>query len=234
MYGSVKDLTIKNSVLNAGGKASAGFIGGYIGTSGKPGLVENVKLIDCELTGTNNTYGGLGGNAREATIKNCSVEIIIRAGGPDVGGLVGKGNGTVTIENCTADVDLAAQKDPGGNLRYGGILGYHAGTTLTVKNCSASGVISCGYGCNTSGGIVAYSGSTVSTLISQCKSTVDLRNDSGKQLSNTGGLLGCHGQETPCTIENCYSTGSLDIYQRCGGLVGALEKGTMSIKRAFS
>lgn len=234
LYGSVKDLTIKNSVLNAGGKASAGFIGGYIGTSGKPGLVENVHLVDCEISGTNTNYGGLGGNAREATIKNCSVEIVIRAGGADVGGLVGKGFGTLTIENCTAEVDLAAQKDPGGNMRYGGILGYHAGTTLVVKNCLASGVISCGYSCNTAGGIVAYSGSDSSTLISQCKSAVDIRNDSGKMLSNSGGMLGCHGKATPCTIENCYSTGTMDIYQRCGGLVGAQENGTLSITNSYS
>ena len=161
LYGSCKNLTIKDSKITTT-RSSAGFIGGYIGTSGKPGLVENVHLVNCDIDGTGNTYGGFGGNGREATIKNCSADIVIRAGGPDVGGFIGLGQGTIAVENCTADVDIAAQKDPGSNMRYGGIIGYHKGTTLSIKKSSASGLISCGYSCNTSGGIVAYSGSTTS------------------------------------------------------------------------
>ena len=234
LYGSCKDLTIKDSKLTVGTKPSAGFIGGYVGTTGKPGLVENVHLINCEIDGTNTTYGGLGGNAREATIRNCSVDIVIRAGGADVGGLVGLGNGTVTIENCTAEVDLAAQKDPGSNMRYGGILGYHKGSTIAIRNCSSSGTISCGYSCNTSAGILAYSGSSASTTISQCKSTVDLKNDTGKSLSNSGGMVGNHGSAGTCTIENCYSTGALVVNQRCGGIIGAQENGTVNIINSYT
>ena len=234
LYGSCKDLTIKDSKLTVGTKPSAGFIGGYIGTSGKPGLVENVHLINCEIDGTGSTYGALGGNAREATIRNCSVDIVIRAGGADVGGIAGIGNGSVVIENCTAVVDLAAQKDPGSNMRYGGILGYHKGSTLTIKNSSASGIIACGYSCNTSGGIVAYSGSTTSTLISQCWSSVDLKNDAGKSLSNSGGIVGNHGSAGTCTIENCYTTGALEVNQRCGGIIGAQENGTVNIVNSYS
>ena len=234
LYGSCKDLTIKNSKLNVGEKPSAGFIGGYIGTANKPGLVENVHIIDCEISGTNSTYGGLGGNAREATIRNCSVDVVIRAGGADVGGIAGIGNGAVTIENCTVEVDLAAQKDPGGNMRYAGILGYHKGTTLVVKNCSATGNIACGYSCNTAAGLVGYSGSTTSTLISQCKSSVNLRNDSGKSLANTGGVVGNHGSTGTCTIENCYTTGEMVLNQRCGGIIGAQEKGVVNIKHSYT
>ena len=233
LYGSCKNLTIKNSKITTT-RSSAGFIGGYIGTSGKPGLVENVHLVNCELDGTGNTYGGFGGNGREATIKNCSADIVIRAAGADVGGFVGLGQGTIAVENCTADVDIAAQKDPGGNMRYGGIVGYHKGTTLVIKNTSTSGLISCGYSCNCSGGIVAYSGSSTSTLISQCKSSVSMRKDTGKQLSNSGGMVGCHGSTGSCTIENCYATGDLDIHQRCGGLVGTQENGTLSIVNSYT
>ena len=233
LYGSCKDLTIKDSKI-ATAKAGAGFIGGYIGTSGKPGVVENVHIVNCEIDGTNSTYGGIGGNAREATIKNCSVDVLIRAAGADVGGIVGIGNGAITIENCTADVDLAAQSNPGSNMRYGGILGYHKGTTLVVKNCSATGDITCGYSCNTSAGIVAYSGSTTSTLISQCRSSVNLKNDTGKSLSNTGGIVGNHGSTGTCTIENCYSTGNMVVNQRCGGIIGAQEKGVVTIKNSYT
>lgn len=234
LYGTCKNLTITNSKINAGAKPSAGFLGGYIGTASKPGIVENVHLKNCEISGTNTTYGGLGGNAREATIKNCSVEIVIRAGGADVGGIAGIGNGTVTIENCTADVDLAAQQNPGGNMRYGGILGYHKGTVLTIKNSQATGDIACGYSCNTAAGIVAYSGSSTSTTISQCKSSVNLMNDSGKALSNTGGIVGNHGGAGTCTIENCYSNGTMDLNQRNGGLVGAQEQGVVNIINSYS
>lgn len=233
LYGSCKNLTIKDSKITTT-RSSAGFIGGYIGTSGKPGLVENVHLVNCDIDGTGNTYGGFGGNGREATIKNCSADIVIRAGGPDVGGFIGLGQGTIAVENCTADVDIAAQKDPGGNMRYGGIVGYHKGTTLSIKKSSASGLISCGYSCNTSGGIVAYSGSTTSTLISQCKSSVDLKNDTGKSLSNSGGIVGNHGSAGTCTIENCYAIGDLVVNQRCGGLIGAQENGIVNIIDSYS
>ena len=233
LYGSCKDLTIKDSKITTT-RSSAGFIGGYIGTTGKPGLVENVHLVNCEIDGTGNTYGGFGGNGNTATIKNCSVDIVIRAGGPDVGGFIGLGQGTVEIEHCTAEVDLAAQKDPGSNMRYGGLVGYHKGTTLSIKNSSAKGVISCGYSCNTAGGIVAYSGSSVSTLVSQCKSEVSMRKDTGKYLSNAAGMVGVHGAAGTCTIENCYSTGDIDVHQTSGGIAGRQEKGTLTITDCYS
>lgn len=233
LYGSCKDLTIKDSKIITT-RSSAGFIGGYVGTTGKPSLVENVHLVNCEIDGTGNTYGGFGGNGNMATFTNCSADIVIRAGGPDVGGFIGLGQGTIEIENCTAEVDLAAQKDPGSNMRYGGIVGYHKGTTISIKNSSASGIISCGYSCNCAAGILAYSGSTTSTLISQCKSTVDFRKDTGKQLSNCGGMVGCHGSSGICTIENCYSTGDMTIHQTCGGVVGRQEAGTLTITNCYS
>ena len=234
LYGSCKDLTVKGSVFNIGTKNGVGIIGGYIGTTGKPAVVENVHLVDCEINGTGNTYGGIGGNGREATIRNCSVDIVIRAGGTDVGGMIGVGNGTVVIEDSKAEVDLAPQTNPGSNMRYGAILGYHKGTALTINNCQTSGVISCGYSCNCSGGIVAYSGSTSSTNIAQCKSAVAIKNDSGKQLSNSGGIVGCHGSAGTCTIADCYSIGDMEVRQTSGGLVGRHEKGTLSITDSYS
>lgn len=234
LYGSCKDLTIKDSKLSVGTKPSAGFLGGYVGTANKPGLVENVHIVNCEIEGNNSTYGGIAGNAREATIRNCTVDIVIRAGGADVGGIAGIGNGTVTIENCTAKVDLAAQKDPGSNMRYGGLVGYHKGSTITIRNSSTSGIIACGYSCNTSAGILAYSGSSSSTTISQCWSDVDLKNDTGKNLSNSGGIVGNHGSAGTCTIENCYTTGDLEVNQRCGGIIGAQENGTVNIINSYT
>ena len=105
---------------------------------------------------------------------------------------------------------------------------------MAVKNCSASGNIACGYSCNTAAGLVGYSGSTTSTLISQCKSSVNLRNDSGKSLSNTGGVVGNHGGAGTCTIENCYTTGEMVLNQRCGGIIGAQEKGVVNIKHSYT
>lgn len=234
LYGTCKDLTIRDSRINTT-KSSVGFIGGYLGTTGKPALVDNVHLINCEINSSGDKCGGLGGNAYEAEIRNCSADITIRAGGADVGGLVGFGPGsTIYIEDCKAEVDIAPQTNPGSNLRYGGLVGYHKGTVIEIKNCSVSGNISCGYSCNTSGGILAYSGATTSTKISQCKSNVALSNDTPNQLSNSGGIVGNHGSAGTCTIENCYSTGDLDVNQRSGGLVGAQEQGTVNISNSYT
>lgn len=233
LYGSCKDLTIKDSKIKSSRYAS-GFIGGYIGTNDRPGLVENVHLVNCEIDGALHTYGGLAANGREATIRNCSVDVRIRASGPDVGGIIGIGNGTVTIENCTAHVDIAAQKDPGVNMRYGGIVGYHKGTNLSIKNTSASGVISCSYDCNSAGGIVGFSASTTSTYVSQCKSTLDIIKDTGKSISNAAGIVGIHASSGTCTIENCYSTGDMNVHQTSGGIVGRHAEGTLSITNCYS
>lgn len=234
LCGSCRNLTIKDSKLCPGAKTVAGFIGGFIGDQSVSATVENVHLVNCHISGTGNTYGGLGGHARNATISDCSVQVVIRAGGPDVGGLVGKGTYNVEIKNCTAEVDLAPQSNPGKNLRYGGIFGYHAGTTLAITNCSANGKIACAYSCNTAGGILAYSGSTSSTTISLCTSSVDIRKESGGSLSSAGGMVGIHGTTGTCTIRNCYSTGDMYIHQTCGGIVGRQENGTITITNCYS
>lgn len=239
LYGSCKNLTIKDSKLDVGAKISVGFLGGYVGTTGKPATVENVHLKNCEIIGTGNSsneafYGGFGGQARNATFKNCSAEIVISAGGTDVGGFVGKAQETISFENCVTDVQLSTCDDPGSNMRYGGLLGWGSCTNITVKNCSASGSISCGFSCNTSAGLIAYSGSTGTTSISQCKSTVSMKNDTGRYLSNSAGMVGCHGNTGKCIIENCYATGDLDVYQVCGGIIGRQEKGTVEINNCYS
>lgn len=241
LYGSCKNLTIKDSRLDVGAKASVGFLGGYVGTSGKPAEVDNVHLLNCEIEGTCNSeklsgYGGFGGQSREATFKNCSADIKILAGGTDVGGMVGKAHTTISFENCTAKVYLSPKENPGGNMRYGGLLGWGNCTEISVRNCSTSGtIVNDKFSCNASSGIVAYSGSSISTVISQCKTSVNLERKPGtSNLSNTGGMVGCHGGAGSCTIENCYSTGDLVVHQTSGGLVGRHEKGTLTINNSYS
>jgi hypothetical protein len=63
---------------------------------------------------------------------------------------------------------------------------------------------------------------------------VDLKNDAGKSLSNSGGIVGNHGSAGTCTIENCYTTGALEVNQRCGGVIGAQENGTVNIVNSYS
>jgi hypothetical protein len=144
LYGSCKNLTIKDSkIIATPTTPSCGFLGGYVGTSGKPALVENVH-IEGEISG-GSCLGGFGGQSREGTFKNCTSKVKITSGGTDVGGFIGKTAVSTHLENCTAEVELVPTEAVSGNLRYGGIVGYTTGNSMKVINWSlpveSSGII---------------------------------------------------------------------------------------------
>ena len=232
LYGSCKDLTIKNSKIS--GRQSVGFLGGYVGTTGKPATVENVHIVNCELTATENANsycGAFGGQSREATYKNCSAKIKLTAAGTDCGGFVGLGNISLSFENCTVDATLTTSVNVGSNLRYGGLAGYVQGTSLTVKNCSATGSITYAPATvNCASGLIAYCAAQTCTITN---STSSVTMPSGKT-SNSAGIIGTVGGAAKnCTITNCSSTGDMSVHQTSGGIVGRHEAGVLTINNCF-
>ena len=77
LWGECKDLTIKDSKIVTT-NSSVGFIGGFVGTTGKPATVENVHIVNCEVEGASN-LAAIGGQSRESVIKNCTVDVKITA-----------------------------------------------------------------------------------------------------------------------------------------------------------
>ena len=189
--------------------------------------------------------GAFGGQSRDASYKNCSAERVkLVSAGTDVGGFVGKSAVVVSFENCTADVHISASKNPGSNMRYGGLLGFAttAGNvnSLTVINCSTSGtIINNEYSCNCSAGLVAYVG-TNEAVLKKCFSTLEIvceRTDAtgtGGKLSNSGGICGTVSPSVSCVIEDCFYSGKLNAWQCSAGIAGRHEKGDLTIKDCYA
>ena len=233
-----------SKILGTESTPSCGILGGFVGTTGKSARIEDVHIIDCEVVG-GSCLGAFGGQSRDASYKNCSAEgIKLVSAGTDVGGFVGKSAAVVSFENCTADVHISPSKNPGSNMRYGGLLGYAAtaGNTnnLSVINCSTSGTIfNNAYTCNCTAGVVAYVG-TNEAVFNKCYSTVELvcertnATGSGGKLSNTGGICGTVSPAVSCVIENCYASGDMNVWQCSAGIAGRHEKGVLTITDCYS
>ena len=251
LYGSVKNLTVTDAkvIVPLSQGSATGVIGGFIGSDQLPATVENVKVLNAEVQGGRD-LGLIGGQSRDAVIKNSYVSGKITAGNADVGGFIGRLAGTFTIENCFADVYIAPGQTIEKNFRYGGLLGFCAtigGTDLerdklTVTKCGATGTIfNDSQSVQTASGLIGYV-NTPNSTISECYSTLAIK---GGRTSNDGpggntqccaGIVGICSTSNECVISNCYSTCDIEmaVGQKSAGIVGVVEKGKAKIENCYS
>ena len=179
----------------------------YVGLIGatKGATITYVSLIDVKVSGDWDV-GGLVGENRYGTVSNCFASGNV-SGYFDVGGLVGD-NRYGTVSNCSATGTVS-----GGYEYIGGLVGENYDGT--VSNCFASGTVSGGY--FDVGGLMG--GNTYGT-VSNCSATGNVSGD-----DYIGGLVGenYHG-----TVSNCYAIGTVSGNEDVGGLVGENRFGTVS------
>ena len=187
-------------------RASTNGVGLFKGL-GRKSMVENVTLVNVEITG-NNITGGLAGGGT-GNIENVSVTGEITGGG-FTGGLVGISDGEVFIKACSFQGKIKG-------LQYvGGLLGasvFPMGSMAddvpdkhpSVKACSAQGRI---IGKEFTGGLIGTNGGEIS------KSWFSGRVEGEKK---TGGLVG-HNEDGNIA-ESC-SGGQVAGKNLAGGLVG--------------
>jgi uncharacterized repeat protein (TIGR02543 family) len=169
---------------------------GMFGGIGSSGVVNNLALISCTITGSGWSVGGVVGT-NKGTVKNCYTTGNI-SGFRDVGGVVGTNNGIV--ENCYASSDIS-----GTGFYVGGVVGNNEGT---VKNCFATGNIDTSGGGTEIGGVV---GNNYNGTVQNCYATGNVNGN-----TSVGGVVGYnHG-----TVENCYATGNVSGNNYVGGVVG--------------
>ena len=259
LYGTVKDLTIKDAkvLMPLTQGTATGIIGGFLGTvqnsTSMPAVLENVHVINGEVSGGRDC-GLFGGQARDASLKGCTAEGKVTGGNADCGGIIGRAAGHMSLEDCHSDAYLTAGQNPGSNFRYGGLIGFMAtigGTDTTrddviVKNCSSVGTFfNDQYGANTVGGLVGYinssatiseSFSTMSISGAQKNETVDAGGPVGGNHACCGGVAGIVSSVGSVTIINCWTGGDAEFAtgQKAGGLVGVLEKGVLTIENCYS
>lgn len=225
LYGKCHNVKFVDAEIVSASNSGAGIIGGYIGTEGKPAIVGEVEasgIITCN--GKGQSVGGLGGNAREATIENCTVNVTVSNPMGDgvkrtaTGGVVGKTiDSAVKIKNCIVRGVVEITK--GINNTYtGGIVGWQSAAGAEITGCEVyAKVKSAG---ERVGGIVGhYQGGT----LSGCKFYGEV--NAATQFA--GGIAGITSSES--TIENCLSSGKIVCGTSVGGIVGKNEN-SLTIK----
>lgn len=225
LYGKCYNVKFVDAEIVSASNSGAGIIGGYIGTGGKPAIVSEVEasgIITCN--GKGQSVGGLGGNAREATIENCTVNVTVSNPMGDgsnrtaTGGIVGKTiDSAVKIKNCIVRGVVEITK--GINNTYtGGIVGWQSAAGAEITGCEVYATVkSAG---ERVGGIVGhYQGGT----LSGCKFYGEV--NAASRLA--GGIAGITSSES--TIENCLSSGKIVCKNIVGGIVG-MNENTLTIR----
>lgn len=229
LYGKCYNVKFVDAEIVSASNSGAGIIGGYIGTGGKPAIVSEVEasgIITCN--GKGQSVGGLGGNAREATIENCTVNVTVRNPMGDgsnrtaSGGIVGKTiDSAVKIKNCIVRGVVEITK--GINNTYtGGIVGWQSAAGAEITGCEVYATVkSAG---ERVGGIVGhYQGGT----LSGCK----FYGEVNAATQYAGGIAGITSSES--VIENCLSSGKIVCKNYVGGIVG-MNENTLAVRRCES
>lgn len=225
LYGKCYNVKFVDAEIVSASNSGAGIIGGYIGTGGKPAIVSEVEASGIVTNaGKEQSVGGLGGNAREATIENCTVNVTVSNPMGDgvnrtaTGGVVGKTMGSaVKIKNCVVRGIVEITK--GVNNTYtGGIVGWQVDAGSEITGCEVyAAVKSAG---ERVGGIVGhYQGGT----LSGCKFYGEV--NAASRLA--GGIAGITSSAS--IIENCLSSGKIVCKNNVGGIVG-MNENTLTIR----
>ncbi|MDR0441997.1 MAG: InlB B-repeat-containing protein [Treponema sp.] len=204
---------------------------GMFGVIGPNGVVKNLGLVNCSVSGYQSVGGVVGQNMGK--IENCYTTGTVK-GTSSIGGVAGT-NESGTIQNCYATGSVS------GTNYVGGIAGMNNGT---IKNCYATGNVS---GSSTVGGIVGQNGGTIQDCYATCRvdgsgdnvGGVVGYNDSGAEIQNCsatgpvsgsgnyiGGVAGSNGSNG--TVQNCYATGNVTSDTGvAGGIAGHNNGGTI-------
>lgn len=224
LYGSCKNLKVDNATIKA--TNGCGVIGGYVGTTNKPAVVENVTVTNSSVTNSGDRCGGICGTAKEATFKNVSFQgkvISTKTGEAKSGGFVGQTETKAVFVDCVADVIFeGAGTDLGGFV--GKILGENEFTGCDVTVGMTSGVASK----NRCGGFLGWN-SSAKTTFTDCHvlngSTITNKtNRTSVSNGNFGGFIGFGDtNNSVTTIIDCSADVVMDVDANStynGGFIG--------------
>ena len=234
--------------LPGGGESTAAIVGYGSGCS-----FENCTAT-VNFLSSNSCTGGLIGavelkNEKYTLMKNCHVSGTITSGGY-AGGLIGnistylsdgdyKPAETITVENCSADVEIIIFTTSIESPCVGGLIGKSFG--VFIEKCHTKGSINVISG--DIGGLIGDAGNY--TDVTRCYSTVDIYASSDNHYGGVsiGGLIGHIYSRSD--VYDCYATGDITApyvewspcqdstnrnggprrkyYNPCGSLIGTLE-----------
>ena len=149
-------------------------------------------------------YCGLFSYAKNATIRNLIVKGDAVVTAIHFGALIGRGEGTLLVENVMTDVDITGQRS--GVTGDGGMIGALY-ANITFNNCATLGKL--GYpGSSMYSGFSGYSSSSSSATLNNCYTISQLTEETG-----TGSCFTfIHGSGAK-TFNNCYYLNAIGTVQ---------------------
>ena len=202
-----KGYTINNLYINRPTNASCGLFGV---TGDGCGTIQDVGLVDCDITGRSFTgaligYQSVTGGAVSTCYSTGSVSGE-RSGSSSlgaVGGLIGYATGSIT--SCYSTCTVTATHTGTSYIdSCGGLIGSHAAVS-TVTSCYATGAISI----TAQNDILLIGGLIGNTdaVVSKCYSIGSVTIDAGEDADQIGGFIG----ENTANISDCYARGAVAI-----------------------
>ncbi|MCR5243818.1 MAG: DUF1735 domain-containing protein [Bacteroidales bacterium] len=136
LYGTVYDLNFVDATIIAEANKCSGIVGGYCGTTDKPGICRNVHVSGTVTsTGSVNGVGGLFGRLNGATVEGCSADCVVKSAKNLVGGLFGYDAGVSHVSDCYTSGSIEAIQ------RVGGICGGIIKATSSIVRCYSTSSI---------------------------------------------------------------------------------------------
>ena len=190
-----------------------------------------ISNINTFLTGSNcqNSYYGIFGNVKNATIQNLVVDGI-KATSDAIGiynifgGVAGNVLDGVTISNCVVINSDLMIKGNGSIMGVGGICGVISGSDVSIKDCAVYNSTTYYESGQFCGGLAGQC-TSIAISIENCYTDVRTTNS----IEECGGFLGKAVCSTGGTIKNCFAAGSItsvdggNAHQNLGGFVGEAQ-----------
>lgn len=136
LHGECRNIRFMNAEIDATNTSCSGIIAGYLGTGGKPGLLENAYINGYVYTESDSPHGGIAGQVRDGTIRNCVADVTVETTenylfrNQGLGGVVGDMRDNCTIENCFVTGKILGKL----NYNAGGIAGRSNGRNILIQN----------------------------------------------------------------------------------------------------
>lgn len=192
IYGDVKNISIKNSIIYSNSSNAGGFAAIWNG-----GNIENCSVEGqmYQIASSSNVGGFIGYHTNAGfSVKNSYAKVSVTAPNIEsssVGGFVGNTNTETTYSHCYATGDVSIQT---GNL--GGFVGYS--NVSTFDNCIATGNVASG-GSSCAGG-----------FIGRCDDGIQKECGATGNVSSVGGYVaGFSGYIRSASVYNSYALGNI-------------------------
>ena len=213
---------------------------GLFGMTDGDALLTGIHLRDVKIILPDQTLSVgtlVGWNSGGSTVSLCSAQGIINTSEyrPDVGGLVGSNNGTIT--RCRTDVEITVDRIrllgqlsayaggiTGANYSDGLLFACHAIGSVTMEVNTSEGNSIC------AGGIAGWNSNKSSPTIYCCiaEGNVSVTSETANVNIYAGGLVGYHNYNG--VLNSCYARGTATastIEAKVGAIVGYMEGGNV-------